>query len=189
MKGSRMIHKYLFFIVSALASLSLYSADFFCNPDAQRVRVFFDRDADAKFLESLEYQFSPENLIFFATHDRLEPKIFGPGICQKTQLFITEMQGKLERKLANVNVQHKNDMAHALYGTSRHARYICNTCCALQMKVLGQEELGSLWAKTTLFLITPWTQVDAQTFYDRCCTDFYKNKSATELQALFDATK
>ncbi len=180
---------YAFFIIGLLSSLSICGADFFSNPDAQMVKNFFERQGDVKLLEHLEYKHDPEHLVFFATHAQLDPKLYGPGICQKTRLFVAEMQSKIATNLAHINVEHKNELNQAFYNTSKHARYICNTCCALQLKVLANKELGTLWAKITFFTFTPWTEVNAQIFYDKCCTDFYKNKSVDELQTLFEATK
>ncbi len=173
---------------SLLSSISLWGADFFCNPDTQTVKAFFERGVDTKLLEAFEYRYSSEHIVFLAVHDRLEPKIYGPQICEKTQRFIQEMQTQLATKLSGVNVHNCVDIDRALWSISIHARYICNTSCALQLKALSGQELGTLRARTRVYLINPWEQVDAQKFYDRYCTNFYKNKSADELQALFEAT-
>lgn len=157
--------------------------------DAQGVKDFFERSSVVKAMEYLEYTHSPEHIVLFVTRDRLEAKLYGTDICGKAKLFVAEMQKQLATKLAQVNPQHKKDMSHALWGTSRHARYICNVCCALQLKVIAQEPLGTLDAKYVFYLIWPWTKVCAQKFYDTCCTDFYRNKSEAELKELFEATK
>lgn len=169
--------------------LQVSAADFRCDLNAQGVKNFFERSGGVKTMEYFEYTSQSEHLIFFAATERLDPKLFGAGICDKTRLFIGEMQKQIATKLSTIDVTHKNTLAHALDSTSRHARFICNTCCALQLKVIAAEPLGTISAKTTFALLWPWVRVDAQKFYDNCCTDFYKNKSEDELRALFEATK
>jgi hypothetical protein len=184
----------LYIIISLVLGtiFNVQCADSLQSFKAQEIKAFFDRSDSWKAIENLERVNASEHLLFFASHDRLEPKVYGTGICEIAKLFIGEIQERIDRRTATFShmvTGYEGCVNYVLTDISKHARYICNVCCRLQLKVIAQEPLGQLDAKNPLYLLWPWTKVCAQKFYDSHCTSFYKTKTEAELIALFEATK
>jgi hypothetical protein len=161
----------------------------FSDWDASLVHTFFKRSPVEVLLGHMEYIHSTRNLLFLAIND-YDVGMYGVSLCSKAQLFLQGIQAEIPKRLALCQpVGDKKSVQYELACLSRHARHICYLSCMVQLKVLEQRELGTIWAESTFYTCWPWVRVDAQTFYDRCCTDFYRKMTAPELKVLMDATK
>ena len=175
-----------------LFTVTLHAADTQCdNPDQlsnHEVGNFFDRSYKQKMLEHFEHTYSSRNLIFFAVNDRLDPQLFGTRISENARLFIQEMQEKIAERLGGLKQNNYGDLQKVLRHISVHAAYICRLSCELDLKKRNGESLGLLMVQNTRYWIFPdW--VDAEKVYPLCCTNFYKEKSLSEIQTLFQAIK
>lgn len=176
-----------------LFTVTLHAADTQCdNPDQlcnREVGNFFDRSYKQKMLEHFEHTYSSRNLLFFAVNYRLDPQLFGTKISENARLFIQEMQEKIAERLGGLKQSNYGDLQKVLGHISKHAAYMCRLCCELDLKKRYGKSLGSVVVENTRYTFIPYECVDGEKVYDLCCTNFYKEKSFSEIQTLFEAIK